>query len=77
MREIAPDRFAASLSIQLAAAGGTFEGSIALSEKVEQQHRLIAVRGQGTLGHGSGEARMRLEPSGRRHHQVAAQGACG
>jgi uncharacterized protein len=63
MREIALDRFAVSLSIQLAAVGGTFEGSIALSEKVEQQHCLIAVSGQGTLGHGSGEARMRLEPA--------------
>ena len=63
MREIAPDRFAVSLSIQLAAVGGTFEGSIALSEKVEHQHCLIAVTGQGTLGHGSGEARMRLEPA--------------
>jgi carbon monoxide dehydrogenase subunit G len=57
MREIAPDRFAVSLSIQLAAVGGTFEGSIALSEKLKQHYCLIAVTGQGTLGHGSGEAR--------------------
>ena len=35
----------------------------AASQKVEQQHCLIAVKGQGTLGHGSGEARMRLEPA--------------
>jgi uncharacterized protein len=30
---------------------------------VEQQHCLIAVTGQWTLGHGSGEARMRLAPA--------------
>src|SRR5262249_15421676 len=61
MHEIAPDRFAVSLAIQLAAVGGSFEGNITLSEKVDEQHCLIAVTGKGSLGHGSGEARMRLE----------------
>ena len=61
MREIAPDSYAVHLDLKVASVGGSFEGSIDLSEKTPPTHCRIAVSGSGTLGHGSGEARFKLD----------------
>ena len=63
MREIAPDSYAVHLDLKVASVGGSFEGSIGLSEKTPPTHCRIAVSGSGTLGHGSGEARFKLAPA--------------
>ena len=63
MREIAPDSYAVHLDLKIASVGGSFEGSIGLSEKTPPTHCRIAVSGSGTLGHGSGQARFKLEPA--------------
>jgi uncharacterized protein len=63
MREIAPDSYAVRLDLKVASVGGSFEGSIGLSEKTAPERCRIAVSGSGTLGHGSGEARFKLEPA--------------
>ena len=48
---------------RVASVGGSFEGNIGLSEKTPPERCRIAVSGSGTLGHGSGEARFKLEPA--------------
>jgi len=63
MQEIAPDRYAVRLDLKVASVGGSFEGNIGLSEKASPESCRIAVSGSGTLGHGSGDARFRLEPT--------------
>jgi carbon monoxide dehydrogenase subunit G len=63
MQQIAPDRFAIVLQLQLAAVGGSFQGNITLSEKIAMQQCHIEVTGSGTLGHGRGAARFTLEPA--------------
>ena len=63
MRELAPDTYAVRLDLKVASVGGSFEGKIALSDKVAPQTCRITVSGSGTLGHGTGEARFTLEPA--------------
>ncbi len=63
MQEIAPDSYAVHLDLKVASVGGSFEGNIDLSEKSPPERCRIAVSGSGTLGHGSGEARFKLEPA--------------
>ena len=63
MQEIAPDSYTVRLDLKVASVGGSFEGNIALSEKVAPERCCIAVRGSGTLGHGSGAARFTLAPA--------------
>jgi uncharacterized protein len=64
MQEIAPDSYKVLLDLRVASVGGSFEGSIGLSEKLAPERCRISVSGSGTLGHGSGEARIKLEPAG-------------
>jgi uncharacterized protein len=63
MRKVAPDKYAVQLDLKVASVGGSFEGEIALSDKTAPEQCRIAISGSGTLGHGSGEARFRLEPA--------------
>ena len=63
MREIAPDSYAVHVDLKIASVGGSFEGSIGLSDKAPPERCRIAVSGSGTLGHGSGQARFKLEPA--------------
>jgi uncharacterized protein len=60
MTEIAPDRYAVRLDLKVASVGGSFEGSIVLSDKTPPLRCAISISGSGTLGHGSGEARFTL-----------------
>jgi len=58
------DKFRVILNLKVAAVGGSFEGSIALSEKQMPAHCRISVEGSGTLGHGAGHAAFSLLPEG-------------
>jgi carbon monoxide dehydrogenase subunit G len=62
MQETGPDRYTVRLDLKVASVGGSFEGSIALSDKSPPRHCRIAVAGSGTLGHGTGEAAFELAP---------------
>jgi uncharacterized protein len=62
MTETAPDAYDVLMELKVAAVGGSFEGKIALSDKVEPNSCRIAVSGGGTLGHGDGQARFEIVP---------------
>jgi carbon monoxide dehydrogenase subunit G len=61
MDELARDSYRIRLELKVAAIAGTFEGQIGLSNRVEGEGCVITVAGSGSLGHGRGEARLRLE----------------
>ena len=64
-REMIPegeDRYRVLLDLKVASVGGSFEGAIALSDKVEPANCRITVSGSGTLGHGTGTAAFSLAP---------------
>jgi hypothetical protein len=63
MLETEPDRYAVRLDLRVASVGGSFEGSIALLDKVAPQQCRMTLSGAGTLGHASGEAQFSLEPA--------------
>lgn len=58
MTEVAPDSYKVELQLRVAAVGGSFEGAIALSDKVEPTSCNITVSGEGTLGNGKGVAKF-------------------
>lgn len=58
------DRFKLILNLKVASVGGSFEGEIALSDKVAPRQCRIAVSGEGSLGHGRGAATFSLAPHG-------------
>jgi uncharacterized protein len=57
------DRYRIVLNLKVASVGGSFEGEIALSDKVVPTQCRIRVAGAGTLGHGSGAASFSLAPT--------------
>jgi len=61
MEELAPDAYRIRLALKVAAVAGAFEGRIGLADRIEATGCRIAITGSGTLGHGHGEARLRLE----------------
>ena len=63
MQEVAPDSYVVRLDLKVASVGGSFEGKVALSDKVVPEQCRIVISGSGTLGHGSGEARFTLAPA--------------
>ena len=63
MQEVAQDSYLLHLDLKVASVGGTFEGKVALSDKVAPEQCRIVISGSGTLGHGSGEARFTLSPA--------------
>jgi len=63
MQELAPDKYTVHLDLKVASVGGSFQGEVALSDKTVPEQCRIAISGSGTLGHGSGEARFKLEPA--------------
>jgi carbon monoxide dehydrogenase subunit G len=54
------DQYKVILNLKVAAVGGSFEGAIALTDKVEPNSCRITVSGSGTLGQGSGNAKFSL-----------------
>ena len=75
MTEIAPDAYKVDMQLRVAAVGGSFEGEIALSDKEPPQACSIKVSGAGTLGHGNGSARFKIEPEGPDASRLTFQGA--
>jgi carbon monoxide dehydrogenase subunit G len=64
-REMIPDgedHYRVLLDLKVASVGGSFEGAITLSEKVEPTSCRITVSGGGTLGQGTGTATFSLQP---------------
>lgn len=60
MIEIAPDIYNLSIELKVAAVGGTFEGELSLSDKIELSSCRISIFGEGTLGQGNGEASFEI-----------------
>jgi carbon monoxide dehydrogenase subunit G len=75
MTEIAPDAYKVDMQLRVAAVGGSFEGEISLSDKQAPKTCNIKVSGAGTLGHGNGSARFKIEPEGPDASRLTFQGA--
>jgi hypothetical protein len=60
MIETGPDAYKVEMQLKVAAVGGSFEGAIALNEKVAPASCRIRVSGSGTLGHGEGDAHFAI-----------------
>ena len=58
------DRYHARLTVALAAITGTYEGTVIISDKVEQQSYRLTVEGQGRPGFVKGNAAIALRPDG-------------
>lgn len=74
MIETAPDAYSVEMQLKVAAVGGSFEGSIALTDKVPPHSCRIIVSGSGTLGHGSGEAGFELVSEGEQATRLSYKG---
>ncbi len=75
MTEIAADTYKVEMQLRVAAVGGSFEGEIALSDRVPPKACSIKVSGAGTLGHGNGSARFEIAPDGPGASSLTFQGA--
>lgn len=64
MTETAPDTYDVEMQLKVAAVGGTFDGTVALSEKDAPGSCRIRVSGEGSLGTGRGEAAVSLTETG-------------
>lgn len=60
MVETAPDSYDVTMQLKVAAVGGSFDGKIALTDKVEPSHCRITVSGEGSLGTGNGTAEFTI-----------------
>ncbi len=58
------DRYKARITIGMAAITGTYEGTVVITEKVEQSSYRLAVEGQGRPGFVTGSAAITLRPEG-------------
>ena len=56
------DRYRVTLDLKVASVGGSFEGAIALTDKVPPTTCRLTVEGSGTLGYGKGFATFSLAP---------------
>src|SRR4030095_1210670 len=59
-----PDRYHARLTVALAAITGTYDGTVIISEKVENTSYRLTVEGQGRPGVVKGNAAIALRPDG-------------
>jgi carbon monoxide dehydrogenase subunit G len=75
MTETAPDAYKLDMQLRVAAISGSFEGEIALFDKVEPSACSIKVSGAGTLGHGNGTARFEIAPDGENASRLTYQGS--
>ena len=63
------DRFHARLTVALAAITGTYDGTVIISDKVENTSYRLTVEGQGRPGFVKGNAAIALRPDGSRHRR--------
>src|SRR4029434_7989937 len=59
-----PDRYHARLTVALAAITGTYEGTVIISDKVENTSYRLTVEGQGRPGFAKGNVAVVLRPEG-------------
>ena len=59
-----PDRYRARLTVALAAITGTYDGTIVISDKVDNASYRLTVEGQGRPGFVKGNASIALRPDG-------------
>ena len=59
-----PDRYHARLTVALAAITGTYDGTVVISDKVENTSYRLTVEGQGRPGFVKGNAAIALRPDG-------------
>ena len=64
VRSLGGDRYEMGLKLQVANVSGEYMGSVAISEKREPEHYVLAVEGQGSIGFMKGSAAFDLEPKG-------------
>lgn len=64
VRAIGPDRYEMGLKLQVANVSGEYMGSVAIEEKREPEHYVLAVEGQGSIGFMKGSAAFDLEARG-------------
>ena len=69
---IGEDRYKATLTVALAAITGTYEGTVALSDKVPPSSYRMTVEGQGRPGFVKGEATIALRPDGNETSSTSA-----
>jgi carbon monoxide dehydrogenase subunit G len=62
LEPIGEDRYRAKLAVALAAISGSYEGTVALSEKVKPASYRMEVEGQGKPGSVKGSAAIHLHP---------------
>jgi carbon monoxide dehydrogenase subunit G len=79
MIEEGEDHYRVILNLKVASIGGSFEGTIRLSDKTPPNQCRIGVSGSGTLGQGTGHATFSLmtEPDGTTTMRYAGQGEMG
>jgi carbon monoxide dehydrogenase subunit G len=58
------DRYRASLTVALAAITGNYEGTVQISDKVQNESYRLTVQGQGKPGFVKGNAAIALRPDG-------------
>jgi carbon monoxide dehydrogenase subunit G len=61
MRPLGPDEYAASMTVKIASIGGSFQGKIALKDKIEPSSYVMSIEGGGKPGRVTGQGTVRLE----------------
>ena len=61
---VGEDKYELGLKLQVANVSGEYMGSVAITEKREPEHYVLAVEGQGSIGFLKGSAAFDLEPKG-------------
>ena len=64
VRALGDDRYEMGLKLQVANVSGEYMGSVAITEKKEPSHYVLAVEGQGSIGFMKGSAAFDLVPKG-------------
>ena len=64
VRALGEDRYEMGLKLQVANVSGEYMGSVAITDKQEPSHYVLAVEGQGSIGFMQGSAAFDLEPRG-------------
>ena len=64
VRALGDDRYEMGLKLQVANVSGEYMGSVAITEKQEPSHYVLAVEGQGSIGFMKGSAAFDLKPMG-------------
>lgn len=62
VRAVGQDKYEMGLKLQVANVSGEYMGSVAITEKREPGHYVLAVEGQGSIGFMKGSAAFDLEP---------------